>query len=206
MQESRRQRAKRLLRGLGICTQNLIAVVLGLWVILPSSYAIIETPCWTLNHPGEGYRERIAAAQKIVARERPGWYKEDLRIGVDLHRDRAKFLGITRRTDKGDLVFHLCQSTLDLCTAEDVSHVLLHELVHVKLWKPLKVTTPSLLCREIRHELLANAETIIAYDDLGYSPQLLLGAVQLYRKYYLRATLFCPREVWEILPVPLELE
>jgi hypothetical protein len=148
----------------------------------------------------------ILAAKEVVARERPRWYRDDIRVGVDLRDKQFGFLGITRQNDKGDLTIHLCQPTLNLCKAEDVSQVLFHEFVHVGLWEALEAKHEGIICRRIEHELMANAEVIMAYEDLGYNIRLLMLAVRLYREHYLQAVAFCPREVWELMPAPSILE
>ncbi len=185
-----------LIRRLAVALILVLAVATALeyWSSRP------QTPCWTATHPGQGYVELISAGTELIEEKFPQWYNKDVPLGLDLEDDRN--IGYTYEDNEGTIGIKLTQFALNLCRAEDLSAVLLHEYVHASLWRTLEKEIPNETCNNIRHELMANWTVIQAYEELDYSLVTLGKALNLYDEHYIKGFVMCEPSIYKDLPVP----
>ena len=185
--------------------RRLILAAVLLFGLVISCSDTPKAPCWTKNHPDQGYKEFIVTATEIVKEKFPEWYQKDVPLGLDLfiYKEAPKRLAYTHINEEGKTAIKLTQRALDLCTAEDLAYILLHEYVHVKIWEDVETATEDDNdCDYIRHEIVANWTTLEAHSKLGYSRRFLINALLLYEKYYRKGFIFCAPEIYEDFPGP----
>lgn len=175
-------------------------------LILINYFDPIKTPCWTSHHWGQGYNQFIKQAVNKVKHKFPQWYNPKTKIMINTTNTLTNNnIAYTYQPDGKTIVIELTFQALKLCTTDDLSSVILHEFVHVKLWNSIRKKFPKQPCNNIRHELMANLTVIKAYDQLQKSKEIHNLTIKLYNHFYIKAVERCSPNVYQDLSSPLDI-
>jgi len=153
-----------------------------------------------MRGPDMSYTEFLALAEEKVEENFPQWYVPGVKRDLKFDEMAMKYASVSKKMD-GTFVMTIFEPAWDLCAVEDLTLVLLHEYVHIKIWDKLNATVYDPFCRSAMHELYAY-RVELSQDKIKSTLAMRQSSKAGYANNYRKAKSSCPERLLKDFPEP----